>query len=65
VRISSTSTAAIDRRVKVIDGANEQGAIRRISELRALPFVVLLALQLHLSFEMGATRLGLMGSAPE
>jgi len=35
--------AAIDRRVEVIDGSDEQRAsIRRVSELRPLPFVVLL-----------------------
>ena len=41
--MSSATIAVIDRRVEVIDGArNDQNAIRRVSDLRALPFVVLL-----------------------
>jgi hypothetical protein len=41
--MSSVTTAAIDRHVEVIDGANnDHGAIQRVSDLRALPFVVLL-----------------------
>lgn len=38
-----SSVASIDRRVEVIDGSTEQRAsIRRVSDLRPLPFVVLL-----------------------
>lgn len=40
---SSATIALIDRRIEVIDGVkNDQGAIQRVSDLRALPFVVLL-----------------------
>jgi hypothetical protein len=41
--MASVTAAAIDRRVQVIDDPkNDQGAIQRVSDLRALPFVVLL-----------------------
>jgi hypothetical protein len=41
--MSSVTNAAIDRRVAVIDGATtERGPIKRVSDLRALPFVVIL-----------------------
>jgi hypothetical protein len=41
--MASVTIAAIDRRVEVIDGAkNEQGTIHNVSDLRALPFVILL-----------------------
>jgi hypothetical protein len=38
----TTTIAAIDRRIAVLDGANDDRSIRRVSDLRALPFVVLL-----------------------
>jgi putative ribosome biogenesis GTPase RsgA len=38
-----SADADIDRRVKIIDGENKSGRpIERVSDLRALPFVVLL-----------------------
>ncbi len=44
--MSTVANAVIDRRVEVIDGANtDRGAIQRVSDLRALPFVVLLRQQ--------------------
>src|SRR3712207_2902326 len=37
------SSMAIDRRVEILDGsADQRGSIRRVSDLRPLPFVVLL-----------------------
>lgn len=39
----TTCVASIDRRVEVIDGsADQRASIRRVSDLRPLPFVVLL-----------------------
>jgi hypothetical protein len=41
--MSSTTVAAIDRHVAVIDGGNnDEGPVRRVSDLRGMPFVVLL-----------------------